>query len=1093
MPVKRSVEVAAPSGPLHVTLLGGFSVGVGNRAAPGSWRLRKSKTLVKLLALADGHRAHRDVLAGLLWPGLDMAAAANNLHQALHAARRALASDRLPAPDALCLRDDIVILWPGGDLIVDADVFAEAAQRALRTGAAADYQAALTLYTGELLPEDRYADWAAPHRERLAALQEALTAGLARALLDGRRPDEAVALLAPLASGRPADEPLHRMLMEALDQAGRRWDALDVYERLFRVLDEEYAAAPEAATLSLYRRILAGHRSAGPAVVSNLPAGVTSFIGRRREISELLALAGRTRLLTLSGPGGAGKTRLAIEVARRLATPGAVPDGAWLVDLSGVRDGRMVPAAAAASLGLTLTGTRPTTAAVAGQLADRRMVVLLDNCEHLLKACAEFAMALLERCAGVAVLATSREPLRLPGEVVWRVPSLELPDLRLPADPARLARLDSVQLFLERAVNASPAFRLDHATALPVARICLRLDGIPLALELAASRVAHLAAAELAARLDDALATLAGRIHGVPDRQATLAAALDWSHDLLADDERTVFRRLSVFAGGFALDAAEEVCAGGLAEPVAALVSRLVDKSLVTVETSGDRARFRLLEVIRQYAAGRLALSGELAGHQRRHALWYASQAESLDPDLGSGVVGEPSPWFAVESGNLRAALSTSLGELPDRGLVTAVAMWRSWMARGLHAEGLRWLAQALDACPAPSPLRARALFATGVLEVRLGRPWRGPAIAAEIAALGRDLGDPGSLAEALHQQSLFTWMAGEWGTAVRLADAAATAARGIATVRASHEHLRAVLALFRGETSAAPALLDNALDALGRVPPDAPPFFTVCTLAWSVDSTADLPFTVFEETMLVGRRVGAVQSRGYILATKALTARLDGRFDEAGVLLDQALRTFESLGDRTGQAHILAQRGHLLRSSGEPAAARECFRSAADLRAEIPDRRGTAIALTGIALAEAALGDGQRARALGQEACRMLERSGDLTGQAGALNNLAVAEVLAGRREQAAGLIEQALALRAIPSLGWQYMLLASLRAASGETAAAATALAAARGSFEQLGERRGLAAAAGLSRRLGAPEHSAPEHSAPEPGAKRLQSPRP
>jgi tetratricopeptide (TPR) repeat protein len=291
------------------------------------------------------------------------------------------------------------------------------------------------------------------------------------------------------------------------------------------------------------------------------------------------------------------------------------------------------------------------------------------------------------------------------------------------------------------------------------------------------------------------------------------------------------------------------------------------------------------------------------------------------------------------------------------------------------------------------------------------------------------------------------------------------------------------VLALFRGETSAAPALLDNSLDALGRVPPDAPPFFTVCTLAWSVDSTGDLPFPVFEETMLVGRRVGAAQSRGYILATQALTARMGGRFDEAGVLLEQALPIFESLGDRTGQAHILAQRGHLLRGRGDPAAARECFRSAADLRAEIPDRRGTAIALTGVALAEAALGDGQRARALGHEACRMMDRSGDLTGHAGALNNLAVAEVLGGRPEHAIGLLEQALALRAIPSFGWQYMLLAGLREMSGDIAAAVAALAAARGCFELLGERRGLAAAADLGRRLGAREHS----------AKRMQSPRP
>jgi predicted ATPase/DNA-binding SARP family transcriptional activator len=1068
MTAERSADGAAGPGTLHVALLGGFSVRVGSRAVPGSWRLRKSKTLVKLLALAGGHRAHRDLLAGTLWPGLDPAAAANNLHQALHAARRALAPDRSPSAGALCLRDDIVILWPDGDLIVDADVFAAAAQRALRSGAAEDYAAALKLYAGELLPEDRYADWAAPHRERLAALREALTAGQARALLERRRPDEAVALLEPLAADRPNDEPLHRVLMDALDQAGRRWDALDVYERLCRVLDEEYAAAPEAATLSLYRRILSGQSSAGPAVVANLPAAVTSFIGRRREIAELLALTDRTRLLTLSGPGGAGKTRLAIEVARRLANADAVPDGVWLVDLSGVRDGRLIPAAAAASLGLVLTGARPTTAAVVQQLADRRMVVLLDNCEHLLAACAEFVMALLERCAGVAVLATSREPLRLPGEVVWRVPSLELPDLRLPADPARLVRLDSVQLFLERAGNASPAFRLDAATALPVARICLRLDGIPLALELAASRIAHLAAAELAARLDDVLTTLAGRIHGVPDRQATLAATLDWSHDLLADDERAVFRRLSVFAGGFALDAAEQVCAGGLSEPVAVVVSRLVDKSLVAVETSGDRARFRLLEVIRQYAAGCLASSGELACHQLRHARWYASQAESLDPDLGGGVVGEPSPWFAVEGGNLRAALSTSLREVPDRALVLAVAMWRSWMARGLYAEALRWLAQALEACPAPSALRARALFATAVLEIRLGRPWRGPAIGAEIAALCRDLGDPGLLAEALHQQSLLAWMAGEPDDPAGLAAEAGDPPHG---VRASHEHLRAAQALFRGETSAAQALLDNALTALDRVPPDAPPFFTVCTPAWTVDSIDDLLFPVFEETMLVGRRVGAAQSRGYLLASQAAAARMGGRFDEAGVLLDQALRVFESLGDRTGQAHILAQRGHTLRSRGDPAAARECFRAAADLRADIPDQRGTAIALTGVALAEAALGDGQRARALGQEACRMLDRSGDRTGHAGALNNLAVAEVLTGRPGQAIGLIEQAMALRAIPSVGWQYMLLAGLREISGEIAAAVAALAAARGCFEHIGERRGLAAAADLGRRLGAP----------------------
>lgn len=1070
---ERDAEAGAGSGELRVAMLGGFSVCVGSRPVRDAWRLRKSKTVVKLLAVADGHRVHRDVLTEMLWPGLDPGAAANNLHQALHAARRALAPAGSPPANVLQLQDDIVSLSPPGGLVVDADVFAAAAQRALGSGSVEDYRGALDLYAGELLPEDRNADWAAPHRERLRAFYDSLRIGLARALLERGSPAEAVLLLEPLAGSRPNDEPLHRLLIAALDQAGRRWDALDTYERLRTVLDEEYAAAPEPATRSLYRRILSGQTPAAPAVVCNLPAATTSFIGRRREIAELLALAERTRLLTLSGPGGVGKTRLGIEVARRLANSGDAADGVWLAELSGVRDGRLVPAAVAASLGLTLTGARPTTAALVKQLADRRMVVLLDNCEHLPGASADLVLALLERCPGVSVLATSREPLRLPGEVVWRVSSLQLPDPQGDADPARLACTESVQLFLERARDAAPGFRLDASTALPVARICLRLDGMPLALELAASRTAHLAPAELAARLDDALGTLTARIRGVPDRQATLAATLDWSHDLLADDERAVLRRLSVFAGGCTLEAAEDVCAGGLGEPVAAVTSRLVDKSLVAADTTGDQARFRLLEVVRQYAAGHLASAGELADRRHRHALWYAARAESLDPDTGSGVVGEPDSWFGIEAGNLRVALSASLREMPDRALVIAVAAWRAWMGRGLHAEGLRWLSQALQACPAPSARRARALFATAVFEMRLGQLWNVSPVGAPIVALARELDDPQLLAEALHQHSLLAWVAGEWDEATRLAGQASAAARDIASVRASHDHLRALLALSRGDASAAQVLLDGSVAALDQVPPDAPPFFSVCTLGWSVDSVDDLLFPVFEETMLVGRRVGSEQGHGYVLATQALAARMAGRSGDASALLQGALRIFVALGDRAGQAHILAQRGHLLRERHDPAAARECFRSAADLRAALPDQRGTTIALAGLALAEAALGNGHRARALGQEACRILDRSEDYPGHHGALNNLAVVEILGGRPAQATDALEGALAL-GIPdtqrSSGWQHTLLASLRQRSGDPAAATAALTVARECFQRIGEQRGLSAVADLDRRLSA-----------------------
>jgi tetratricopeptide (TPR) repeat protein len=330
--------------------------------------------------------------------------------------------------------------------------------------------------------------------------------------------------------------------------------------------------------------------------------------------------------------------------------------------------------------------------------------------------------------------------------------------------------------------------------------------------------------------------------------------------------------------------------------------------------------------------------------------------------------------------------------------------------------------------------------------------------------------------------------MAGDWDEAVRLADRAGTTAQDNAGVWASNEHLRALLALSRGDAAAASARLASALTALDQVPPDAPPFFTVCSLAYSVDSLDGLLCPVFEETMLPGRRVGSAQGRGYILATEALAARMAGHDDYAGILLDQALRAFQSLADRAGQAHILAQRGHLLRQRRDPGGARECFRSAADLRAAIPDQRGTAIALTGVALAEAALGHGHRARGIGWEACRILDQSGDRPGYHGALNNLAVAEVLAGRPAQAVDAVKRALALRAVPdthrSVAWQYMLLAGLHEALADRTAATAALAKARARFERIGERPGLAAVMGESR---------PDVPGRDRRAKRLQSRRP
>ena len=678
-----------PRPPVRIALLGGFTVSLEGVVAPPRWRLRKARTIVKLLALAAGHRVHRDVLIELLWPEADPAVGANNFHQALHAARSVVGTDNL------VLHDEIVVLGGAQGVTVDVDDFDTAAVRAASTGAPEDLRSALALWSGELLPEDLYEDWAAPHRDRLNAVRTRLVDELARALMADGLSDQALALLEPLASERPLDEDVHRSLLVALAATGRRWAAAAAFERLRDALAESYGVAPAAETTAVYRRLFVGGAPERGSSRHNLPTSSTSFVGRHRELAELGRMLERTRLLTLTGPGGAGKTRLAIELAHVQVASSRWADGVWLVELAGVAKADGVPSAVGGALELALEGSRPWIPALVDQLANRALLLILDNCEHVLDAVVPLATALLARCPDLVILATTREPLGHPGEIAWRVPSLELP-----GDddaPDRLARLESVQLFVERAQQTSPTFVLDAATASPVAEICRRLDGIPLALELAAVRVVHLSVAQLAARLGDALTVLSRRGRGHPDRQQTLAATLDWSHDLLLDDERVAFRRLAVFAGGFDLDAAASVTA---VADVVDVLSRLVDKSLVTAETTGEAARFRLLEVVRQYAEAQLRVAGELEACVERHQAWYATETARHDPDRGVPVVLEPPTWFDIEMDNLRAAFASASNPQPCLGLQLAASTWQAQLYAGAagRSPGLA------HRCPPPVP-----------------------------------------------------------------------------------------------------------------------------------------------------------------------------------------------------------------------------------------------------------------------------------------------------------------------------------------------------------------------------------------------------
>jgi predicted ATPase/DNA-binding SARP family transcriptional activator len=1037
--------------PVRIALLGGFTVSVDGAVVRQRWRLRKAKTIVKLLALAPGHRVHRDVLIEQLWPEADPVVGANNFHQALHAARRVVGAEHL------VLHDDVVVLGGEDGLSVDVDDFDAAAARAASSGAPDDVRHALGLWSGELLPEDLYEDWAAPHRDRLSAVRSRLVGDLARALTADGLPDRAVALLEPLTVERPLDEDVHRSLMVALAAMGRRWDAAAAFERFRDGLAESYGVAPAAETTAVYRRLFVGGGPDPGAGLHNLPTLSTSFVGRHRELAELGRLLDRTRLLTLTGPGGAGKTRLAIELAHGEAANTRWADGVWLVELAGVTHGEGVPPAVGGALQLPLEGNRPWIPALVDQLSSQAILLILDNCEHVLEAVVPLATELLARCPDLVIVATSREPLGHPGEVAWRVPSLELPGEDDGLDA--LARLESVQLFVERARHASPSFVLDAATASAVAEICRRLDGIPLALELAAVRVAHLSVAQLSDRLGDALAILSHRGRGHPDRQQTLAATLDWSHGLLLDDERVAFRRLAVFAGGFDLETAAEVSE---IDDVIDVLSRLVDKSLVTAETAGDAVRFRMLEVVRQYAEAQLRDAGELAACVERHRAWYAKEAARHDPDRGVPVVLEPPPWFDREMHNLRAAFASASDEQPCLALQLAASTWRAQLSRGQLAEAIGWLTAALQGCPEISPLRARALFATAVLHLRRADRESVMGVANAITATAAGLDDD-TLATALDQETILTLLAQDWPSAMRRSAAAlAQAGSQPAFAAVGTHHFAAVIALALGEVDDARAHLHEAGAALDRVPATSPPFFTTLTVSWIVDDRGLLPLPVAEDTMLLGRRVGAAQARGHLAVAAALTERLGGRTDLALTLLDDAIGRFNAAGDTFGTGYALGQRGHTLRWVGDLTGALDCFDAAEQIHRSLRDLRSIAMAVAGRSYVAARSGEATIARRRIDEAVSMMERSGDIAGVAHTLNLQGLIELELGAVDAALPPLERSLLLAdegvtPVYAIGWEYLLVAHLRQALGDADASARAAAEAAARFAALGDRRG------------------------------------
>ncbi len=674
-----------------VTLIDDFRVELDGRTVERRHFERAAAAeLVQLLALSERRRLPRDQVIDALWPDAAPSTASNNLSKASSYARRALGDK-----SAIVVGGGVVALFPGVE--VDVDV-----HRVLTVdpgdGEAVDR--VLAADVGELLPDIPYAEWTIEARARLRLRLLDLLRARDR-WLDVLRLD-------------PADEEANVALMTAAIEDGDREGVLRRFEELERVLADELGVVPSQAAVEVRDRALAiDARLAERALRRlerprhNLPAPVSSFVGRLDELGEIERLLGQARLVTLTGIGGVGKTRLAIEVARRLAGDGRADghDGVWLVEVAPLDDGGQLADAVAAALALPGDGPTPSRDQVVGELVDRRALLVVDNAEHLLDPVAELVDHLLRSCPELRILATSRSALGVAGEARRLVQPLGVE-----ADGS------AVELFADRARLVRPDVAVTEANRETVARLCRRLDGIPLAIELATARLNVLSVEAIDANLDDRFRFLTGGSRTAAERQRTLQAMMDWSNDLLSPPDQVLLRRLGVFADGFDLDAAKAVAAGDGQSDFDVLdgLNRLVDASLLSVgdgDTGGD-TRYRLLETVRRFGLDRLVAAGETDGVRDRHLAHYTARARALTDRLRSA---EPAP---VDGGrrdlaNYRVALSRAAESgAGQRLLDLAVPLRLVFWGLGLGRASLHWLTLGLRTLGtgAASPLSDRAL-----------------------------------------------------------------------------------------------------------------------------------------------------------------------------------------------------------------------------------------------------------------------------------------------------------------------------------------------------------------------------------------------
>ncbi|GLW09403.1 SARP family transcriptional regulator [Microtetraspora sp. NBRC 13810] len=1009
----------------------------------------KVRALLADLLLHEGRPVAVDRLIGDLWGEFPPGKPGGALRAKVSQLRRAL-------EEAESGGRDLVVFGPSGYLIqtepdsVDAVRFQRLLGRAHATGEARARAAllseALALWRGPALSDFADEEFAWPVIARLEEQRLTALEVQAEARLDLGEHSLLVGELADLVALHPLRERLRAAQMRALYRSGRQSEALQSYQDLRRRLRDEQGLDPGSGLAALFQAILEQDPALEPAPApgpraahhrSNLPASVTELIGRSQAVTGVVSLLGAGRLVTLTGPGGVGKTSLALEVAAQLV--GAYPEGVWIVELAG-RGRHAVPDTATAVaeavaegvaevMGIRDDAVAGSAAGGSGQLIGRltgalrgaRVLLVLDNCEHVVDGVAEVAGLLLRAAPELRVLATSQEPLGVPGEQLWPVPPLDLPDSGAETEPAALEESSAVRLFVQRASAAAPGFVLDGDTAPAVAAICRRLDGIPLALELAATRVRALGVRELANRLDDRFRLLSSGARRAPARQRTLRATIDWSWNLLSDPERTVLRRLSVHSDGCSLEAAEAVCSGAgvAAGDVLDLLARLVDRSLVTVaESKAGGPRYRLLESVAAYCAERLAEAGEAEWVRDRHARHYTELAERADPHLRGHRQREWLRRLDEETSNLRDALETATRRR-DAQLALRLADATAWYRylRGRLRECRRALgaALAIDG-PAPVALRAKVtVWHAGITLIM-----RAGSFPVELVKSAQrhceEIDEPADRARAQWFVAFALSNMGEEAVSRDLMERATAGFRalgdqwGVAAVlslRTWHALMRADLAVVEGDGGRSLRMFRALGDLWGQVQATSP-LATLAVVVGDYERAARL----HREALRVAEDLGLWPEVAWQLSGLGRVAMLTGDHAGSREFHERAMRIAAGQSDAYGEKYAELGLGLGARREGRLDAAERHLRNVLDWIAS-EEAGGVALIMAELGYIAELRGEVRATLTLQLNGFAAARASRDPRAIALALEGLAGAEALAGHHRHAVRLLGAAGAAR--------------------------------------------------------------------------------